>query len=50
MSGQQNYTEDPSVMGFNNQQPIDEEEEELTILDSQHVWNSFIIFSFNFLF
>lgn len=51
MSGQQNYTGDSSVMGFNNQQPIDEEEEEeLTILDSQHVCNSFIIFIFNFLF
>lgn len=36
-------------MGFNNQQPIDEEEEdeeELTILDSQHVCNSFIILIF----
>lgn len=45
MSGQQNYTEDPAVMGFNNQQPIEEEEEEeLTVLDSQHVCNLFIIF------
>lgn len=46
MSGQQNYTEDPAVMGFNNQQPVEEEEEEeeLTVLDSQHVCNLFIIF------
>lgn len=36
-------------MGFNNQQPLDEEEEEeeLTILDSQHVCGSFFI---NFIF